>query len=151
MVLTHILGAFIYLLIKYLFNISLVAQTVKHLSTMWETWVRSLGWEDSLEKEMATHSSTLALKIPWRRSLVQATIHGVDESRAQLSNFTSLRKDKCAFQLQPARWWKAGNAYQLRTGASRYTCQNWLGQQELEWAGGSSECEVSRTRIQFIS
>ena len=39
---------------------SLVAQTVKRLSTMWETWVRSLGQEDSLEKEMATHSSTLA-------------------------------------------------------------------------------------------
>ena len=44
---------------------SLVAQTVKRLSTMWETWVRSLGREDSLEKEMATHSSTLAWKIPW--------------------------------------------------------------------------------------
>ena len=39
---------------------SLVAQTVKHLPTMWETWVRSLDWEDPLEKEMATHSSTLA-------------------------------------------------------------------------------------------
>ena len=39
---------------------SLVAQTVKRLSTMQETWVRSLCWEDSLEKEMATHSSTLA-------------------------------------------------------------------------------------------
>ena len=38
---------------------------VKRLSTIWETWVRSLGWEDSLEKEMATHSSTLAQKIPW--------------------------------------------------------------------------------------
>ena len=37
-----------------------VAQMVKCLSTMWETWVRSLGWEDPLEKEMATHSSTLA-------------------------------------------------------------------------------------------
>ena len=49
--------------------ISLVAQTVKHLSTMWETWVRSLGWEDSLEKEMATYSSTLALKIPWTEEL----------------------------------------------------------------------------------
>ena len=43
-----------------LFNLSLVAQTVKHLSTVQETWVRSLGQEDSLEKEMATHSSTLA-------------------------------------------------------------------------------------------
>ena len=38
---------------------------VKRLSTMWETQVRSLGQEDPLEKEMATHSSTLAWKIPW--------------------------------------------------------------------------------------
>ena len=37
---------------------------VKHLSTMWETWVQSLGQEDPLEKEMATHSSPLAWKIP---------------------------------------------------------------------------------------
>ena len=49
------------------FNLSafLVAQTVKRLPAMWETWVRSLGQEDPLEKEMATHSSTLAWKIPW--------------------------------------------------------------------------------------
>jgi len=38
---------------------------VKHLPAMWETRVRSLGWEDPLEKEMATHSSILAWKIPW--------------------------------------------------------------------------------------
>ena len=38
---------------------------VKHLPTMQETWVRSLGQEDPLEKEMAAHSSTLARKIPW--------------------------------------------------------------------------------------
>ena len=44
---------------------SLVAQTVKRLSTMRETWVRSLGWEDPLEKEMAIHSSTIAWKVPW--------------------------------------------------------------------------------------
>ena len=44
---------------------SLVAQMVKRLPTMLETRVRSLGWEDPLEKEMATHSSTLAWKIPW--------------------------------------------------------------------------------------
>ena len=43
----------------------LVAQTVKRLPAMPETGVRSLGWEDTLEKEMATHSSTLAYKIPW--------------------------------------------------------------------------------------
>ena len=44
---------------------SLVAQRVKRLPAMQETWVRSLGQEDPLEKEMATHSSTLAWKIPW--------------------------------------------------------------------------------------
>ena len=44
---------------------SLVAQMVKSLPTVRETWVRSLGWEDALEKEMATHSSILAEKIPW--------------------------------------------------------------------------------------
>ena len=38
---------------------------VKHLSTMWETHVQSLGWEDPLKKEMAIHSSVLARKIPW--------------------------------------------------------------------------------------
>ena len=44
---------------------SLVAQMVKHLPTVRETQVQSLGWEDLLEKEMATHSSILAWKIPW--------------------------------------------------------------------------------------
>ena len=44
---------------------SLVAQMVRHLPAMQETWVRSLGWEDPLEKGMATHSSILAWKIPW--------------------------------------------------------------------------------------
>ena len=42
-----------------------MAQTVKHLPTMRETWVQSLGREDVLEKDMATHSSILAWKIPW--------------------------------------------------------------------------------------
>ena len=44
---------------------SLVAQTVKHLSTMRETRVQSPGWEDPLEKEMAIHSRTIAWKLPW--------------------------------------------------------------------------------------
>ena len=48
---------------------SLVAQMVKRLLTMWETQVQSLGWEDPLEKEMATHSRTLAWKIPWTEEL----------------------------------------------------------------------------------
>jgi len=44
---------------------SLVAQLVKNLPTMQETWVQSLGWEDPLEKGKATHSSILAWRIPW--------------------------------------------------------------------------------------
>jgi len=40
-------------------------QTLKHLPAVQETWIQSLGWEDPLEKEMATHSSALAWKIPW--------------------------------------------------------------------------------------
>ena len=42
-----------------------MAQRLKHLPAMQETWVRSLGWEDPLENEMAAHSSILAWKIPW--------------------------------------------------------------------------------------
>ena len=42
-----------------------MAQSVKNLPAMWETWVRSLGREDSLENEIATHSSILAWRIPW--------------------------------------------------------------------------------------
>ena len=48
---------------------SLVTQTVKHLPAMWETWVRSLGEEDPLEKEIATHFSILAWKIQWTEKL----------------------------------------------------------------------------------
>ena len=55
---------------------SLVAQTVKHLPTMQETWVRSLGWEDALEKGMATHPSILA----WIILRTEATVHGVAKS-----------------------------------------------------------------------
>ena len=50
---------------KHKIECPLVAQTVKRLPTVQETWVRYLGQEDPLEKEMATHSSTLAWKIPW--------------------------------------------------------------------------------------
>ena len=48
---------------------SLVAQTAKSLPAMWQTWVRSLGWEDPLEEGRDTHSSILAWGIPWQRSL----------------------------------------------------------------------------------
>ena len=47
------------------FRIYLVAQMIKNLPAMQETWVRPLGWEDPLEKEMATHSSIIPWRIPW--------------------------------------------------------------------------------------
>ena len=50
---------------SYFLWASLVAQRLKHLPTMWETWVQSLGWEGPLEKEMVTHSRILAWRIPW--------------------------------------------------------------------------------------
>ena len=54
---------------------SLVAQMVKNETTMWETWVQSLGWEDPLEEGMATHSSILAGESPWteKPSSLQST------------------------------------------------------------------------------
>ena len=56
---------------------SLMAQMVKNPPAMWETWVRSLGWEDPLEDGMATHSSILAWRIPMDRGAWRATGHGV--------------------------------------------------------------------------
>ena len=48
-----------------IYQASLVVQTVKNPPAMWETWVQSLGWEDPLEEDVATHSSILAWRIPW--------------------------------------------------------------------------------------
>ena len=53
---------------------------------MWETWVRSLGWDDPLEKGMATHSSILAWRTPMDRGAWQAAIHGVTKSQTRLSD-----------------------------------------------------------------
>ena len=61
--------------------VSPVAQLVKNPPTMWETWVWSLGWEDSLEKGKVTHSSILAWRIPW------STVHRVTKSWTRLSDF----------------------------------------------------------------
>ena len=65
---------------------SLVVQTIKHLPAMQETQVRSLGREDPLEKEMTTHSSTLAWRIPMDRGAWWATVHGVANSWTRLSD-----------------------------------------------------------------
>ena len=61
---------------------------VKHLPTVWEAWVRSLGWEDPLEKEMATHSSTLAWKISWTEE--PSRLQSVGSQRVRHDWVTSL-------------------------------------------------------------
>ena len=61
---------------------------VKRLPAVWETWVQSLGREDLLEKEMATHSSILAWKIPWTAEPGRLQSMGSQSRRTQLSDFT---------------------------------------------------------------
>ena len=56
---------------------SLVAQTVKNPPALRETWVQSLGWEDPLEEDTATHSNIVVWRIPMDRGAWQATVHGV--------------------------------------------------------------------------
>ena len=60
----------------------MVAQVVKNLPAVWETWVQSLDQEDPLEKGMATHSSILDWRIPMDRGIWQATVHGITKSLA---------------------------------------------------------------------
>ena len=63
-----------------------MAQTVKNLPTVWETWVRSLGQEDPLERGMAIHSSILAWGNPKDRGAWWATVHRVAKSKTQLND-----------------------------------------------------------------
>ena len=73
-----------------------MAQWVKNPPAMWETWVRSLGWEDTLEKEMATYSSILARRIPWT---VEST--GSQRVRHNWMTFTSVAQ---ILKSLPAMW-----------------------------------------------
>ena len=71
-----------------------MAQRVKHLPAMQETRVRSLGQEDPLEKEMATHSSILAWKIPWMEEPGRLQSMELQRVRHKLSDFTICINDK---------------------------------------------------------
>ena len=68
------------------FSGSLVAQSVKNLPAMQETWDRFLGREDPLEKEKATHSSILAWRIPWTEKPGGLESMGSQKSKTRLSN-----------------------------------------------------------------
>ena len=65
---------------------SLVAQMVKNLPAMWKIWVQSLGWEDPLEKGMATYFSILASRIPMDRGAWWASVRSITKSWTQLSD-----------------------------------------------------------------
>ena len=65
---------------------SLVAQMVKNLPAVWETWVWSLGWEDLLEEGIATHSGILTWRIPMDRGTWWAAVHRIAKSWTQLSD-----------------------------------------------------------------
>ena len=80
-----------------------MAQRLKRLPAMQETWVRSLGWEDPLEKEMATHSSILAWRVPWTEEPGKL-VHRVEKSQTRLSNFTHspFTKITCVLTFPPA-------------------------------------------------
>ena len=65
---------------------SLVAELAKNPAAVQETWVPSLGWEDPLEKEMATHSKIPAWEIPWMEGVWRATIHAVARVTIRLGN-----------------------------------------------------------------
>ena len=75
---------------------TLVVQRLKRLPAMWETWVQSLGREDPLEKEMATHSSILAWRIPWTEELggLQSTGRKESDTTEQLHFHFHLKKNR---------------------------------------------------------
>ena len=70
-----------------------MAQRVKHLTAMWKTWVRSLGQEDTLEKEMTTHSGTLAWKIPQMEEPGRLQFHRIIKSfiKAEFMYFKTMQ------------------------------------------------------------
>ena len=85
--------------------VSLVPQLVKNTPAMWDTWVPSLGWEDPLEKGMATHSSILAWRILMDRGAWQTTVHGVAKSQDMTeSKHSTAQHSKC-----PAKNWEFYN------------------------------------------
>ena len=76
---------------------SLLAQKVKNLPAVWETWVRSLGWEDPLEEGMATYSSILAWRIPMDRGAWKGIVHGVTKNPDMTEQVSTAHKSKVAW------------------------------------------------------
>ena len=105
-----------------------MAQTVKRLPTTWETQVQSLGREDPLEKEMATHSSSLAWKIPWTEE--PGRLQSMGSQRVGHDWATSLSLSLSLIYLgasQVAQWWSACQYRRCR----RHNFDPWVG--KIPW------------------
>ena len=113
----------------------LVALMVKNLPAMWETWVQSLGWEDSLEESMATHSSILAWRNPLDRGVCQAIVHSVMESWTRLNN---LAQHKVTWRLP--RW----------LGGKESTCQAGDSGSIPEWRRSPGEWNGNPFQYSFL-
>ena len=94
---------------------SLIAQMVKNLSAMQETWVQSLGWEDPLEKEMATHSSIPAWRVPWTEEPGGLQSMGLQRVRHDLATNTLIN---CSYLNQGTMmsFKRTNESYNLRNG-----------------------------------
>ena len=72
----------------------MVAQLVKNLPAMWESWVQSLVWKDPLEEGMATHSIVVTWRVPMDRGAWQATVHGFAKSQTRHGRLRKAQQDK---------------------------------------------------------
>ena len=97
---------------------SLVAQRLKHLPAMQKTWVRSLGWEDPLEKEMATHFSILAWRIPWMEERSRLQSMGFFSSTWACPMQIGLSQECCLFCLKSSLWSSYAFSFQRAAGCS---------------------------------
>ena len=81
-----------------------MAQLVKYLPAMWETWIRSLGFEDPLEKGMATHSNILAWRIHMDKGALQAAVHGVTKSWERTKQLSIIKSTQLISIIDMQNW-----------------------------------------------
>ena len=131
---------------------SLVAQMVKNLPAMQETWVQSLGWEDPLEKGVAIHSSILAWRISWTEETGGAAAHEVAKSRTQVKQLsrhtrtliTTVYISLLLTQLPHQVSWEKINVDQLKYNSKKWlhellSLTNQISRQTIgSWAGSGS-------------
>ena len=135
------------------FRASLVAQTVKRLPAMWETWVRSQGWEDPLEKEMATHSRTIAWKIPWTEEPCRLQSMGLQRvghdwaTSLSLSRGFAPKGSFLAWSCQgPSLLWAPANPHHLRKTTNASRCF-WL---SLLWSHWYFPLSLGAWKVLFV-